>query len=263
MSELSSDEIVVLRQLGQRVEEWNEDYQYITALGDLHRQLAALRRLRADVLQYAPYLESENNYDYVLLHNPLNSGDNDKLPGAGLFQWEDNIMFGHANQTLFMPRAVVCRIFFWCKLNYNMRRLEQRIGYLSVDLPPTDKPVAAEPATTATMPHFGLDDRCEGHWADVYHRLCAMGCFDSREVSSGDFRYICCGCGEPPAEPLLWRGRVNVLAYIIRRHMGHRWATARACFRLKDKQLPSSFENTQPPKVQKVCDRIDMIFEKH
>ena len=261
MNELSSDEIVALRQLGQRVEEWNEDYQYIITLGDLRRQLAALCRLRADVLQYAPYLEGDNQYDYALLHNPLGNTD-DKLPGTGCYRWEDSIMFGHANQTFFMPRALVCRIFFWSKLSYSIRRLEQRIGYLAADLP-DKKPVKVEDNNPGAMPHFGLDNRCEGHWADVYHRLCAMGCFDSREVSSGDFRYVCCGSGVPPAEPLLWRGRVNVLAYIVRNHLGHRWATARACFRLADKQLPASFENTRAPRTQKTCDKIDAIFEMH
>ena len=112
------------------------------------------------------------------------------------------------------------------------------------------------------MPHFCLDDRCDGHWADVYHRLCAMKCFDSREVTVGDFRYVCCGKGEPPAAPLVWRGATNMLAYIVRHHMGHAWATARACFTLAGRPLPASFVNTQSPKSQKVRDKVDQMFGK-
>ena len=262
MKQLSDNEhfdLVELRRLGQRVAEWNDDYEYIMTHGDLRRRLAALRCLRSDVLQYAPDIVAGRQYDFTMLLDPLDAPAGSTLPGAGRFRWEDHIMFGYGNETFFMPRAIVCRIFFWSKLNYNLRRLEQRIGYLSDGVTDAVVPEVV-PSETAALPHFGLDDRCEGHWADVYHRLCAMGCFDSREVTVGDFRYVCCGKGEPPAAPLVWRGRTNVLAYIVRQHMGHAWATAKACFTLADKPLPASFVNTQAPKSQQLRDKIDEMF---
>lgn len=169
---------------------------------------------------------------------------------------DDNALVISPDDMQRLSAEVVRCAFIWSRLNHSISRLEQRMG---AEMPAVEE-APAEEVPVAPLPHFGLDDRCEGHWADVYHRLCAMGCFDSREVTVGDFRYVCCGKGTAPTAPLVWHGRVNALAYIVRRHMGHRWATARACFRLADRPLPASFESTQPPRSPKVCEKLDAVF---
>lgn len=251
-------ETLELRDLGDKLEEWYEDYCEKIVQYPIERQLTALRNMRKQVLASVNFIEGSprmgddpEDVHYVKFIGPKRDfparlryfGSNFvERVREGEMAWEEYIPENIAHKMTFVEFAY---IFFIGALKYEIDRLENLKSY--------DEPNEGDNVIVHFSKHVTNEELTAIYDDLMEHELLC------NNPPLSDFIYWHTGEGTRPAEPLMWKQK-NVCHYYVQIYLNSKWTIAEQCFSCKKGSISGLDSSTNITKTNKEI--INKILEE-